>query len=226
PLPKTEDEALTAALRENPDILGAVHTAESSRHDIDVASASLRPSLSLQVDLSRTQTEASLGSMTNSAQVLARLSMPLYQSGSEYSLVRQRKDTANQRRLQVEQARSQVRQQVTQAWQALQTARAQVSYRTEQVRASGAALAAIARQAELGAATTLEVLTAQQVRLQAQVALATAHHDEHVAAYGLRAVMGQLTAEALHLPVEAYDPRAHYRRVRHQLFGTTARGEN
>ena len=34
--------------------------------------------------------------------VTARVTVPLYQSGSEYSLVRQRKETANQRRVEVD----------------------------------------------------------------------------------------------------------------------------
>ena len=225
PLPASESEASAVAFRGNPDLLSAVFTERAARRDIDAAASALWPSLSVEVDLSRNEDQSAQGSSTRSAQVLARLSVPLYQSGAEYSQVRQRKDTANQRRLQVDQERAQVQQQVTQGWYALESARAQLARRADQVRAAGIALDAITRQAQYGQSSTLEVLTAQQNHLQAQIALANARHDQFVAAYALRAAIGQLSVQALGLNVRAYDPAAHYRQVRGQLIGTTPKGE-
>jgi outer membrane protein len=224
-IPGTEDEAMDLAYKINPDLLNAVYTEESARYDVDTAYAALLPSVTLQGDLLRSEDQQTRELVTRTAQILAKVTVPLYQAGVEYSVIRQKKEIAGQRKLQTDIARTQVRQTVTQAWVALQTARAQIVSFREQVRSAEIALDGTIQQAQVGTSTTLDVLTAEQVRLQAQTGLVTAQHDEYVAAYSVLAAVGQLTAEALALPVEKYDPTVHYKGVRNQLIGTTPSNE-
>ena len=65
----------------------------------------------------------------------------------------------------------------------------------------------------------VQTLNAEQELLQAQVNEVQAHHDEIVAAYQLLNATGQLTAQYLALPVELYDPTAHYEEVRDSWVG-------
>jgi outer membrane protein len=65
----------------------------------------------------------------------------------------------------------------------------------------------------------LDVLNAEQEYLQAQVNEVQAHHDEILAAYQLLNATGQLTARYLALPVELYDPAAHYEEVHDKWVG-------
>ena len=46
-----------------------------------------------------------------------------------------------------------------------------------------------------------------------------------VAAYQLKSAVGQLTARSLNLPVDLYDPAAHYREVRDAWFGGSSAGD-
>ncbi|MBC7953250.1 MAG: hypothetical protein H7Z12_15695 [Rhodospirillaceae bacterium] len=57
-------------------------------------------------------------------QLLVSVSVPLYQSGAEYSRVRAQKETAGQRRLEADQARTDVIQTSQRAWNAHGEARA------------------------------------------------------------------------------------------------------
>ena len=59
---------------------------------------------------------------------------------------------------------------------------------------------------KVGQRTTLDVLDAQQVLLNARETLVVAQHDRIVASFALLSAMGRLTAEALCLPAVVYDP--------------------
>jgi len=224
-LPANEADAMAIAFKSNPDLLTAVYTEDSAQHDIDTAFGALLPTLSLEGDLIRAEDQQTRELVTRTAQVLAKVTVPLYQSGAEYSQVRQKKDVDSQRKLQIAVTRDQVRQAVTAAWASFDTATAQIGSFREQVRAAEIALDGFIQQAQVGTATTLDVLTAEQVRLQAETSLVTAQHDQYVAAYTVRQTIGDLTAKSLGLQVPLYDPTVHYNAVRNQLIGTTPSNE-
>lgn len=220
-LPANEDAALAIALEENPALIAAMFNEESSRHDIRVASGALLPTLGLSGTLSRSsETGTTPDLQLDTAQVLATLSVPLYEAGSVYSQTRQRKQINSQRIVQVEETRRQVRQAVTQAWENLQTARANITARNAQIQAAQVALDGVQQEAQVGSRTTLDVLDAEQELLDASVALVRAQRDEFVASYNLLGAIGRLTARNLGLPVELYEPAENYSRVRDKWFGT------
>ena len=80
-------------------------------------------------------------------------------------------------------------------------------------------LSGVVEQQQVGQATTLDVLTAQQTLLSARVALVTAQHNRVVASYTLLADIGRLDAETLGLSVTMYDPVEHYAQVRDKWGG-------
>ena len=156
---------------------------------------------------------------TETARVTLQLTMPLYEAGSTYSQVRQRKQVHQQRRLEVDDSRRQVREAVTRAWEALTTARANIVARRAEVAANRVALDGVQQEAEVGARTTLDVLDAEQELLDSQVALVRAQRDEYVAGFQLQSAIGRLSARRLGLPVDAYDPTENYQRVRNKWIG-------
>jgi len=224
-LPPTEEEAVHVALEGNPDIRVAEFTAESAEYDIKTAFATLLPTVSFQVQHAYSEESATVGSRSTSTEVLGRVSVPLYQSGSEYSQVRQRKEVASQRRIDIEDSKRQVRQATIRAYEALTTATAALEAQREQVRAAEIAFEGARQEAEVGARTVLDVLDTEQELLNAQVRVVQFERDRVVAAYTLLQAMGTLTAEALALPVDIYDPTKHYNNVRWQFIGTSPRGE-
>lgn len=81
---------------------------------------------------------------------------------------------------------------MTQAWEQLSAARANIVSATTQVDANRLALTGVRREAQLGVRTTLDVLDAEQEYLNAQVALANAERDARSATFQLLAAMGVL----------------------------------
>ena len=88
---------------------------------------------------------------------------PIYEGGEVYARVRQAKETAGQRRIDVDVSRDLVRAAVITAWGQLQSARAQIRKAAQaQVGAAETALTGVREEARVGQRTTLDVLNAQQ----------------------------------------------------------------
>jgi outer membrane protein len=153
------------------------------------------------------------------ASVVGTLTVPIYQGGAEYSMIRQSKETLAQQRLLLEQVRDQTRATIAQAWGQLQAAKAQVSSAQSQVTASETALNGVREEARVGQRTTLDVLNAQQALVNARVALVTAQHDRVVASYSTLNAVGRLEPQVLRLNTSVYDPIVHYQQVRDSWVG-------
>jgi outer membrane protein len=150
---------------------------------------------------------------------------PLYQGGAEYSRIRQAKETAGQKRLDLETARDAVAYSpnnpvgVVPAWGQLEASKAQILATQAQVAASEIALNGVREEARVGQRTTLYVLNAQQDLVTARTALVTAQHDRVVASYILLAAVGELNLPKLGIMIPLYDPMVHYQQVRDAWIG-------
>ena len=151
--------------------------------------------------------------------IIGQLTVPIYQGGGEFSLVRQSKESLAQQRLNLDQVRNQARQAVVQAWGQLQAAKAQIAAAQSQVASSEVALNGVREEARVGQRTTLDVLNAQQALVNARVALVAAQHDRVVASYNLLAAVGRLSPQVLGLATNVYDPMVHYQQVRDAWTG-------
>ena len=144
----------------------------------------------------------------------------LYQAGSTESRVREARQTAGQRRIQIEESRRQVVENAIRAWEGLTTARATIDSRQSQVRASEIALEGVRQEALVGSRTTLDTLDSEQELLDARVQLVQAQRNEMVAAFSVLSATGQLSARQLGLKVPFYDHTKHYKQVRGKWWGT------
>ncbi|CBS86858.1 TolC family outer membrane protein [Azospirillum lipoferum] len=224
-LPKNLDELVELARANNPNVLSASYTEAAQREAVDQQYGRLLPSVNLSASGTRTYDPGRSSGVelnrTDSAQITAQVTIPLYQAGQPEALVREAKQTANQARLQIEESRRQVTESAVSAWQALQTARASIESYSAQIKAAQIALEGVRQEAQVGSRTVLDVLNQEQELLNARVFLVRAQHDEMVAAFNVLSASGQLTADRLNLPVEKYDPQANYDKTRGKWFGTS-----
>ncbi len=218
--PESVDAALSMGNANHPDIKAAQFQEESSKHAIRQTSGRLLPSLTLNGSVSHSDDQSSESQWGESGSISATLTVPLYQSGSVYSSVRQARQINNQRKIEIEAAVRQVREAVFQSWEQLEAARAQIASTEEQVRANRIALEGVNQEAQVGSRTTLDVLNADQELLQSQVNLVSARRNLVVAMYDVLAATGGLSASGLGLNVDYYDPEENYKRVRDKWFGT------
>ena len=218
-VPSNREAAIAKAVADNPQIDRVKFSEESAGHNVRVEFGGILPTLSLVGSLESTDEQAIEDVGSDSASLMLRGTIPLYQSGVVHSQVRQAKELRNQRRIQIEQARRAVIEQATQAWEVLGTATSNVVARQSEIDANEIALEGVKEEATVGSRTVLDVLDAEQELLDARVAFIFAKRNEYVAAYSLLSAVGDLTAVKLQLPAKLYDPSLHYNAVRDKWFG-------
>ena len=218
-LPSTLASAVELGLTQNPNVTAAMFGIDVSYLQVKVNEGALFPTVSLQASVQQSYEQTLTIFRSFGASATAQVSMPIYQGGAEYSLIRQSKETLAQQRLNLEQVRDQTRANVVQAWGQLIAGKAQVQSAQAQVQASEIALNGVREEAKAGQRTTLDVLNAQQALVNARVALVTAQHDRVVASYSVLNAVGRLSPIVLNLSTTVYDPSVHYHQVRDSWAG-------
>ena len=218
-LPGTLPGAVELSLIENPNVTAAMYGIDVNFLQVKVNEGALLPTVTVQASVQQAYQTNVTAPRTFSATALAQVSVPVYQGGAEYSLIRQSKETLAQQRLVLEQTRDQTRANTVTAWGQLVAGKAQVASAQSQVTASEIALNGVREEAKAGQRTTLDVLNAQQALVNARVALVTAQHDRVVASYAVLSAVGRLSPQVLKLQTNVYDPSVHYQQVRDSWFG-------
>jgi outer membrane protein len=218
-LPGTLPSAVDLGLTQNPNVTAAMFGIDVSYLQVRVNEGALLPTVTLQASVQQSYEQTMTIQRSFGASVVGQLSVPVYQGGGEYALIRQSKETLAQQRLVLEQTRDQTRANVVTAWGQLVAGKAQVQSAQAQVSASEIALNGVREEAKAGQRTTLDVLNAQQALVNARVALVTAQHDRVVASYSVLDKVGRLSPVVLNLPTTVYDPSVHYHQVRDSWFG-------
>jgi outer membrane protein len=218
-LPSGLQQAVELSLTENPLVTAAMFGIDVNFLQVKINEGALLPSLTLQVSANQGYEQSLTTQRAFSAGATAQLSVPIYQGGGEYALIRQSKETLAQQRLVLEQTRDQARASVVSAWGQLLAGKAQVSSAQAQVTASEIALNGVREEAKAGQRTTLDVLNAQQALVNARVALVTAQHDRVVASYNVLQQIGRLSPQVLKLNTTVYDASVHYQQVRDSWAG-------
>jgi outer membrane protein len=213
-LPKTREIAERIALAEHPVVRAALHDADAAEYDIKVIESDYMPSLSMVGKVYTGSDIDGRGNRALGAQLLGKLSVPLYSGGETSARMRQAKEVAGQRKFDVDAVRAELLALTRANWGALEAAKAQVAAATAQIDAAERALFGVREEAKAGKRTTLDILNAQQELLGARIGLVFAQRDRVVASYAALAAIGRLSAQALGLSVAAYDPASHFDRVK------------
>jgi len=217
--PSNLPQSVGVATATHPAVTNAQYNVDAALLQVKVAEGALYPTLAVQGSVLQQNESTQNQLKTFNATVLAQLTVPIYQGGSEYSLIRQAKETLGQRRLDLETSRDQVRQNVVQSWGQLDAAKANIEATQAQVQAAEIALNGVREEARVGQRTTLDVLNAQQELVNARVALVSAQRDRVVASFTLLSAVGRLSPQVLGLRVPVYDANVHYQQVRDTWAG-------
>ena len=219
-LPATMDEALELGRAANPQLLGAIHATRAASYDVWTNTSSLLPRASLVGSMARQEGAGVLGNSNfDQDSVKVEVTIPLYQSGSEHSRVRQAKSTERQRKDEQQNTKQSIEESIVQVWERLQTAIETIGTRQDQIKAAQVALDGVKQEQEYGARTILDVLDAEQELFVAKTNLVQAERDRVVAAYNLLLTLGKLNPTTLQLPVTPYDPTENYNGVWWLPFG-------
>ncbi len=218
-IPDSIDEAILKAETQNPRVLSAVFAHESSEEDVDGIFGELLPEIGFFAQWNRSlDPQPGLIEEQTSETVGLSATFPLYQAGAVRSRVRQAKHVANQRYLEIIEAKREIREEAIRNWQNLQTAEAEIRSRQAQVKAASVAREGVSEEMIAGARTVLDLLDAEQESLDAQVALVTSQRNEFVARFALLSTLGELSPDVLDFGEMIIDPRENLKNIKWTFF--------
>jgi len=215
-LPGNVDDAFTVAEQNSPLLRAQQFTEQASRARVAGARAERMPTLSVQGRLNYSGPADPLDTDLYSRGVTAAavISVPLFTGGLTSSRVRQSVERNNVDKINIETQRRAVLQTITQFWNQLVAARANIGSTAEQVRAAAIAAEGTRQEQQVGLRTTLDVLNAEQELRAAELAQVSAARDEYVAASTVLGAMGRLEGKNLIPSVAQYDSKANFRKIR------------
>ena len=217
-IPRTMDDAQNVARKTHPQIRQAQQLVTIADFQVELAKASMKPTLGAGLSVSRDND----GLDTQSFGLT--LNQTLYAGGRLSALYRQTLAGKDQARAGLQQTVVGILQNVGVAWANLAVSAASIEASDRQIRASQTAFDGVREEAELGARTTLDVLDAEQELLDARNARLEAEAQRYVGVYQVLSSMGLLTVDHLQLGIPTYDPEAYFDAVKNAP-ATSAQGK-
>ncbi len=134
-LPRTLPSAVSLSLVENPNVTAAMYGIDVNYLQVKINEGALLPTVTVQARCQHIL-RADPDGLPNEygASAIATASVPIYQGGAEYSLIRQSKENLAQQRLNLETTRDQTRANIVTAWGQLGPARRRCSRRRRRSR--------------------------------------------------------------------------------------------
>jgi outer membrane protein len=220
-LPRSRDDAIALASKENPAVTAAGFDVDVASTTIRVAEGTLLPTITLQGSASHSaDADPSLSTFrTDQASVVAQMNAPIYDGGTAASQTRQAKELEAQSRLVLDQVRNLARTAAVGAWVTNEGAKIAVTASESEVRAATVALQGVQKEAAGGQRTTVDVLNSQADLISAKARLIGAQRDRVIASYTLLSAVGRLDVKTLALNTPDYLPEVHYQQVRDAWHG-------
>jgi len=211
PDPASEDAWVAAAMEQNAALNASRMAAEIARDQYLAAIGGHLPSINVSASRSwdigngRDTTPSSIpgigniGSTTNTSDILWQVgvSVPIFAAGATQSKVRQAHYTLNAARAALDVVSRQTEQQARDAYQGVISQIAQVQALKQAVESNRVSLAATEAGYEVGTKTAVDVLTARQLLVQAQVNYAQAKYGYLNNVVALRQAAGNLDRKTI-----------------------------
>lgn len=212
-LPRSLETAVVQGTTEHPTVLAALYGVDAAGFNVKAKEGTFLPG----VKVSGSVAEGDGGVST--AQVQARVTIPIYQGGAASASVRQAKEQLGQQRILVDSARRAIEQSVISSWTQMEASLATIEANKAQLSASNLALNGVVEERRVGQRTTLDVLNAQQTVLNAKEAISQSERNAIVASFSVLASTGRLTIDRLGLQVAKYRPEIHYEATKDRWYG-------
>lgn len=219
---KVTDDNVRGLIANNPSIKRQRLLVSSAEEDVDLVAGELLPRFSISSSLTRSKNANRNESATvgRTGVVTMTLTVPIYQKGAVFSRLRASKYTLGRQKLTLnETVRTSIENLISND-ERVEAARIRTETLEKQVAAAGIALESISAELEVGRRTVLDLLDQEQELLNARLNLVAAQRDYIVFAFTVERDIGLLTAEALGLTVELYQPEVEFESQRFKLIGT------
>ena len=212
-LPTSLDETLNLASSNNPELLISKLNFEKSDHLLKGAAEKFAPKASVSFEVSENDDVSSTVSKQDQSHFEAKVEIPLYAGGKNYSFYKERQALKISSELDYQDKQNEVKKTAANTWSEYQLKKSEFELANAQLKAAEIAYEGIVQEYESGARNTLDVLNSRALLLDASLNYADVEKEEIVSRFKLLQVTGNLTAIHLKLETKIIDPKTSW--IRH-----------
>ena len=197
--PDNFDNALDIAFKNNPKIKIAELEENIAKFDVKSQFAELMPNITLDGEYQSTEDTASKGSYSDTAEITAKITVPLFKGGKNFSKIKQAKIIAKKVRYELENKRNEVTETVTKSWTYFQTSETLLKAANINIEARKLMLEGIDHEVKLGIKSYIDLLQSKEDLIDAEFNKITAIKNYIISALQLKADIGELSLKDLYI---------------------------
>ena len=197
--PENFDIALDIAFKNNPKIKIAELEENIARFDVKSQFSEAMPNLSIDAEYKSTDDASSKGSYSNTAEITAEITVPLFKGGKNFSKIQQAKIIAKKVRYELENKKNEVTQEVTESWTNFQTSKTMLKSANINIEARKLMLEGIEQEAKLGIKSYIDLLQSKEDLIDAEFNKINARKSYIFSALQLKADIGELSLKDLYI---------------------------
>ena len=196
-LPKNYVTAETIALKNNPKYRKLLIEEKISKNEVQSQFADALPNITLDAEYRTADDFSSKGSSSDTAEITAELTIPLFRGGKNLSKIKQAKLIAKKVRYDLENKKNETIQEVKNSWSNYKTFEINLKSATISYEAKKLILEGIEQEAKLGMRSYIDVLKSKEDLIDAEFEKIKANHQLILSALKLKANIGELSLKNL-----------------------------
>ena len=221
-LPASLDELTKRAAKLNPDIDSARHNVTSAKALEMAEKGKLLPQVSVQLQSGRTHynPQDDINAINNrSYTTTLSVNIPIYpEGGAQYSRIRSAKNQTRNSAVQLDSTIKQTQAGVVSVWEGFEAAKSRIVAANQGVDAAQISYDGTVQEEIVGSKTILDVLTAEEKLYEAKITRVDAYKSSVLAAYQMKLLTGELTAQSLKLKVKYFSPEEKFKTIKKKMF--------
>jgi len=197
--PNNFDNALNTAFKNNPKIKIAELEENIARFEVKSQFAESMPKISLDGEYSSKDDTTSKGSYSDTTEITAKITVPIFKGGKNFSKIKQAKIIAKKVRYELENKRNEITETVTKSWTDFQTSETLLKAANINIEARKLILEGIEQEAKLGIKSYIDLLQSKEDLIDAEFNKITATKKYIISALQLKADIGELSLKDLYI---------------------------
>lgn len=196
-LPESFETAFSIALEKNPEYKKSKIREQISKYEVKSQFSEALPRLTLDAEYSSSDDFTSKGSSSESSEITAELTVPLFRGGKNLSKIKQAKLIAKKVRYDLENRKNETIQEVKNAWSKYKSSEVNLKSANISYEANKLILEGIEQEAKLGMRSYIDVLISKENLIDAEFEKIKANNQLMFSALQLKANIGELSLKNL-----------------------------
>ena len=197
--PNNFNNALDTAFKKNPVIKISELEESIAKYDIKSKFADALPNVSLDAEYQSTDNTVSKGSSSDTTEITAKITVPIFKGGKNISKIQQAKIIAKKVRYDLENKKNEVTHEVTESWTNYKTSETMLKAANINIEARKLMLEGIEQEAKLGMKSFIDLLQSKEDLIDAEFNKINATKNYIISALQLKADIGELSLKDLYI---------------------------